>query len=171
MSRKLIVEHLLISLFSFLFLISAILQVLLGRHHKKEKRYGPSPSNDYTAGTGKKQPFWKRKTKTKRDAELGVVGAGAIAADEKHHTKKGGALRPSDDTALTGSTATGPDAGYGGPINKYAQEPVSTHNAGYLPPTGTAVPAGSSTRPDVVIHDPNPYAEVHHGGFVHSHGQ
>lgn len=151
------------------------MQVLLSRHHKKEKRFGPGPSNDYTAGTGKKQPFWKRKNKTTRDAELGVVGAGALAAEEKHPKKRGNFLRPSHETAATGSTAVGTDTTYGGPNNKYAQDSVPTHNTGYIPPTGTGVPptgtglGGSTTRPDVVVHDANPYAEVHHGGFVHSH--
>ncbi|KAL8986832.1 MAG: hypothetical protein Q9177_003908 [Variospora cf. flavescens] len=53
-----------------LLLMSAALQVLLSRQHKKEKRFGPGPSNDYTSGSGKKQPFWKRNRgpKTTREA-------------------------------------------------------------------------------------------------------
>merc|ERR1712000_547788 len=43
----------------FLFLVTAAVQFLLARHHQKEKRYGPSPSNNYTSGTGRR-PFWKR---------------------------------------------------------------------------------------------------------------
>ncbi|KAL8905351.1 MAG: hypothetical protein Q9207_002699 [Kuettlingeria erythrocarpa] len=42
------------------FLITAALEVLLKRVHAKEKRYGPGPSNNYTSGSGKKAPFWKR---------------------------------------------------------------------------------------------------------------
>lgn len=48
-----------INLNSFLFLISVLFQILLARHHKREKRFGPSPANDYTWGSGRK--FWSRK--------------------------------------------------------------------------------------------------------------
>ncbi|KAL9600253.1 MAG: hypothetical protein Q9219_003297 [cf. Caloplaca sp. 3 TL-2023] len=67
---------------ALLLLISAIFQVFLSRHHKKEKRYGPGPSNDYTSGSGKKQPFWKRKRgpKTTRDAyQTGGFGTSDVA--------------------------------------------------------------------------------------------
>ncbi|KAL8777823.1 MAG: hypothetical protein Q9213_007694 [Squamulea squamosa] len=68
---------------ALLFLISLALQILLSRHHKKEKRYGPGPSNGYTSGTAKKQPFWKRKRgpKTTHDAdEMGTFNNGNVAA-------------------------------------------------------------------------------------------
>ncbi|KAJ5760380.1 hypothetical protein N7520_007536 [Penicillium odoratum] len=42
----------------FLFLISILFQVLLARHHKREKRFGPSPANGYTSGSRKW--FWSR---------------------------------------------------------------------------------------------------------------
>ncbi|KAK3311746.1 hypothetical protein B0H66DRAFT_578803 [Apodospora peruviana] len=38
----------------FFFLLSALLEFALVRHRRKEKRYGPSPVNDYTSGYGKK---------------------------------------------------------------------------------------------------------------------
>ncbi|KAL4912297.1 hypothetical protein BDW62DRAFT_25299 [Aspergillus aurantiobrunneus] len=41
----------------FFFLISILFQFLLGRHHKREKRFGPSPANNYTYGTPR---FWRR---------------------------------------------------------------------------------------------------------------
>lgn len=186
---------------SALFLVSAVLQILLMRHHKKEKRFGPGPSNNYTKGSGKapfwkrknkttrgthdtelgvvdngvvddgavaekKQPFWKRNKKTTREAEIGAVGAGVAAgalADEKHHNKRSGNFRPSDETGLTGSTAA-QDVTYGGPNTKYGQEStLASHKEALIPP------AGSATRPDVVVHDSNPYAEVHNGGFIHTH--
>ncbi|CAO1596965.1 hypothetical protein XANCAGTX0491_000792 [Xanthoria calcicola] len=65
------------------FLTSAALQILLSRHHKKEKRYGPGPSNNYTSGSAKKQPFWKRRrgAKTTHDAyKGGSFGTDNIAA-------------------------------------------------------------------------------------------
>jgi len=42
----------------FLFLISILFQILLARHHKREKRFGPSPNNGYTYGSRKS--FWRR---------------------------------------------------------------------------------------------------------------
>jgi hypothetical protein len=80
----------------FLFIITALLQVLLVRHRKKEKRYGPSPANNYTSGTGR-TPFWRRnkKVRSTRDAELATAGTGAI--------------RPSYDTGYTGTTMNGPN--------------------------------------------------------------
>ncbi|KAI4139995.1 MAG: hypothetical protein L6R39_006010 [Caloplaca ligustica] len=194
------------------FLISAALQVLLSRHHKKEKRYGPGPSNDYTSGSGKKQPFWKRKrganrdaeelgtygagttngttndTKTKkpfwkrnkgttRDAELGAAGAGAggLIAEEKHHHHNNNG-RTSHETGVTGTTAGSPGATYGGPNNRYSNEPTvpqTTHHHGHTEPTGGYQPyhqhGGLPSSPHAeVAHDPNPYTEVHHGGFPHA---
>jgi hypothetical protein len=72
----------------FLFLVTAVMQVLLVRHHKKEKHLGPSPSNNYSAGT--KRPFWKRNKKVHntRDAEMATAGT----------------VRPSHDTGYTGTT-------------------------------------------------------------------
>ena len=91
---------------------------MLGRYHKKEKRYGPGPSNNYTSGSGRsKGIFGKRNKGTKQDTELGAVGAravgaGAGAATDHYHRDKTNTVRPSGDTALTGSTAASPDARY-----------------------------------------------------------
>jgi len=85
---------------AFLFLISALVQVFLARKHKRDKRYGPGPSNNYTAGRGSRK-FWQRKPKhNTRDAELATAGAGSpvgLMAD-KH------VVRPSHETGYTGST-------------------------------------------------------------------
>ncbi len=137
---------------SFLFLVSAIVQIWLGRHHRREKRYGPSPSNNYTSGkTGRK--FWVRKPKTTttthHDTEKGHVHgahsattttattttaplvAGGIGSDGHHD------IRPSGDTGYTGSTMAPPNSHYNkyeGPTNS-----VPTHTGYYSAPTGTAV--------------------------------
>lgn len=83
----------------FLFILTAIVQLLLARHHKKEKRFGPSPSNNYTAGAGRR-PFWRRnrKVQTTRDAEMAT---GAVPVTHTTHT---GGFRPSHETGMTGST-------------------------------------------------------------------
>lgn len=89
---------------AFLFLISIPLQLMINKHHKKEKRYGPGPSNGYTKGSGIK--FWQRNQRKNhglRDPEVGTtpVAAGGLAAP-------GHDVRPSHDTAYTGSTVAAP---------------------------------------------------------------
>ncbi|PTB62884.1 hypothetical protein BBK36DRAFT_1128091 [Trichoderma citrinoviride] len=37
----------------FFYILSILMEVALARHHRKEKRYGPSPRNDYTSGFGR----------------------------------------------------------------------------------------------------------------------
>jgi len=182
-------------------LISAVLQVLLSRAQKREKRYGPSPSNNYTSGYGK-QRFWQRKNNKNKnkehDAELGAVGAGALIAEEKHHHdshNRNSAFRPSDDTAVAPASN-----GYGGPNSKYGEPtvpvvhhntPAAHHNAdpyarsstGYASTTDyepqttgvtgsnyNEMPAGhmGSAANPIKQHETEPYAETHHGGYVHS---
>lgn len=137
---------------ALLFLISAILQVLLSRQHKKEKRYGPGPSNGYTSGTGKKQPFWKRKRGTKGTGEAHDMDTYATkdtstankkqpfwkrnkkpTRDAELGTVGAGALiaeekhhhnntRPSHETGVTGTTAASNGAAYNAPVNGYGRE-------------------------------------------------
>lgn len=105
----------------FLFLLTAVVQLLLARHHKKEKRYGPSPANNYTKGAGRR-PFWKRsrKTRSTRDAEMAT---GTVPTS---------AYRPSHETGLTGSTMN--NAGHIPPTaeHKYGQPGYGKH--GYNAP-------------------------------------
>ncbi|EXJ94398.1 hypothetical protein A1O1_02792 [Capronia coronata CBS 617.96] len=85
----------------FLFLVTAVVQVLLARHHRKEKRFGPGPTNNYTSGTAR-QPFWRRSRKTgyTRDAEM-ATGAGIGGNTPAHNATT---VRPSHETGMTGST-------------------------------------------------------------------
>ncbi|KAL8826883.1 MAG: hypothetical protein Q9170_007232 [Blastenia crenularia] len=202
---------------ALLFLISAALQVLLSRQHKKEKRYGPGPSNNYTSGSGKKQPFWKRKRGSKNtrdaeemgtfgangvpasngtphatkkqpfwkrnkkathDAELGAAGTGALIAEEKHRHNNNNA-RTSHETGVTGTTAGSPGTTtYGGAVSKYNNEPSVPHGhhanggAELAAPTNAYQPyregVTNGQSHTQVVHDPSPYAEVHHGGYPHA---
>ncbi|KAH7021820.1 hypothetical protein B0J12DRAFT_687025 [Macrophomina phaseolina] len=136
---------------AFLFLIAAVCQFWFARRQQKEKRFGPSPANNYTSGSGRRGAFWKRNRKgtvDNRDSELGTYGAGAPAA-----SAVGGPnvdTRPSHETAYTGSTvgannttynAYKPDAGYNGSYaapqtngaitntsNPYGYEKPNPHN-------------------------------------------
>ncbi|CAG7966061.1 unnamed protein product [Penicillium nalgiovense] len=55
------------------YLTSILFQILLARHHKREKRFGPSPTNGYTHGSRK--AFWRR---NKNNPEAPVGGADAL---------------------------------------------------------------------------------------------
>jgi hypothetical protein len=123
---------------AFLFLISALVQMLLMKHHKKEKAFGPGPNNGYTKGSGMK--FWQRKkahrTTGHRDPEVGTIPAttGGLAAPVAHD------YRPSHDTAYTGSTVAAPsNTGY--ETNKPVQ------GGYYTAPNGTygATPTHNNT--------------------------
>jgi len=108
------------------FLIAAIMQVVLVRHHKKEKRFGPGPSNGYTSGSSRRKGLFARKNKdTTREAELGTAaGAGGLAVAHPD-------TRPSHDTAYTGTTV-------GGATGVHEKvEPTGAHTGYYTAPTGT----------------------------------
>jgi len=115
---------------AFLFLISIPVQILLSRHHKKEKRFGPSPTNNYTRGTGVK--FWQRNKRSTglRDPEVATTttAPGATLAPGARD------YRPSHDTAYTGSTVGAPHTGYESNLNKpvqggYHSAPTATYGA------------------------------------------
>lgn len=93
---------------AILFLLSAIVQFAINRKHKKDKRFGPSPANNYTRGSGVK--FFGRSRRNKnglRDPEMAsaVPASGGLAPGAPDY-------RPSHDTAYTGSTAATGSAPY-----------------------------------------------------------
>lgn len=46
-----------LTIHSFFFVFSAATELGLGRHRKKEQRFGPSPANNYTSGYGRRTGF------------------------------------------------------------------------------------------------------------------
>lgn len=129
------------------FIITAFLQIALVRRHKKEKRYGPSPANNYTSGPGKKRNFWNRKKQTTDgDTELGATGAaagagaGGLAAGHPD-------TRPSHETGYTGSTVAAPMSnnaydkvdGANGYNTHQGHAPHGAHGGYYTQPQGTGV--------------------------------
>lgn len=83
---------------AFLFVCTAAMQLLLIRHHKKEKRYGPGPDNNYTKGSGKKMGFFGRSKKGK-NMDNAEYGDGAAVTNGN---------RVSHETGYTGTTVGGP---------------------------------------------------------------
>jgi uncharacterized membrane protein YedE/YeeE len=130
---------------AIIFAIAALMQLWLGRHHQREKRFGPSPKNNYTAGSGPKWFRRRRGPKTTHDAYAkDAESAGALGvplADTRH----------SHETGYTGTTAGVADT-YAG--NKYDQHQthipqaaIPTTGGYHGAPTGTAVnPYGYENR-------------------------
>lgn len=52
------------------------MEFLLGRNHRKEKAFGPSPNNNYTQGSGRRRFPWQRSPKPQI-----AVGAGGLHPD------------------------------------------------------------------------------------------
>lgn len=126
---------------AFLFLIAAVFQVLLVRSGKKEKRYGPSPANNYTSGSGKRNyAFWNKKSKNgqvvSRDAEMGTAAAAPIGGGLAAPTQD---IRPSYETGTTvgnnvydNNKVEGARSGYytqpqGTGVNPYGQTGTATN--------------------------------------------
>ena len=122
-----------------LFLMTAIMQLLIWKNHKKEKRYGPGPNNDYTSGSGNKGFFAKRKAKkqhrnAEKDAEIGAAGADAYAADRHHQDRE---IRQSHETGTTvGNNAAAP---YDKVEPARDNHVLTTHGGFYTQPQGTGV--------------------------------
>lgn len=118
---------------SGLFLLSAVFQMALWMNHKKEKKYGPGPSNGYTSGSGKRSRFGRHQKEEAAFAapivEKEVVNTHARHGDRD--IEKGATdMRPSADTVGEPGTA------YGGSDHKYFKEPTNNrHSATYPEPT------------------------------------
>lgn len=130
---------------AFVFAIAALMQIWVGRNHQREKKFGPSPKNNYTAGSGSRWFKRRRGAKTTHDAyakDAEAQGALGVAP---------AAVRPSQETGFTGTTAGHADAtyardSYGG--DKYhAPATVPTTGGYHTAPTGTGVnPYGYEQR-------------------------
>jgi hypothetical protein len=96
---------------------------MLLRHHRKEKRYGPSPNNGYTAGSPKRK-FWQRKPKTTTTRDVEKVHPDTLPAHSTPHD-----VRHSYNTE---STAVGAVPAVEPAYNKYAPPPATaTHGTPY----------------------------------------
>lgn len=138
---------------SFLFLLSAILQLLLGKHHQREKRFGPGPSNNYTAGTGRRRSLFGRKKKNKD----GLVATEPVDTHAHPHSTRdvelgtaAAATRPSGDTA---TTMVAPGTAYGGPEHKYDGYNSNRDSARHHGVPAVGHHHNTARGPDVQAHD------------------
>merc|ERR1712072_852462 len=136
------------------FFISIFLEFLLIKHRRKERAFGPSPNNGYTAGTPKRK-FWQRKPKnrTYADKNADTLPTHATPADMR-------------TSYATDTTAVGGEP----PINKYGNAaaygnaPVSN---GYQTTTTTNAPAvaGNGVSRDGYVRTQQPYHQNATGTF------
>ncbi|KAF1812610.1 hypothetical protein P152DRAFT_343991 [Eremomyces bilateralis CBS 781.70] len=87
-----------------LFLISALIQLALGRNYQKEKRYGPSPANNYTSGTG--SHWWRRNRGPRTTKE-------AYAAEPEYAPASESGLTGGPRDVLPEGSTNGTNASYG----------------------------------------------------------
>jgi hypothetical protein len=123
---------------SIFFFLSIFVELGLIRHHKREKAFGPSPNNGYTAGSPRRK-FRQRKSKN-RDAEF--AAAEKPDALPAHQT-------PADfrTSYATDATAVGQEpvynkygnpsmtgaGGVGGTTHDGYQTTTTTNPGGYIP--------------------------------------
>ncbi|UNI19014.1 hypothetical protein JDV02_005233 [Purpureocillium takamizusanense] len=146
----------------FFFIFSLLMEIALVRHHRKEKRFGPGPTNNYTSGYGTKRSnsaagtgggFLGRFRRNKH-AQANNNTADALP-EHTHPSQLGGdsaAARQSygtENTAYYGHDGRGPsadyakqEAGYGYPSVGNGNVPQTT---GYAPAPAAAVPPAAAT--------------------------
>lgn len=113
---------------SIFFIISALTEFGLGRHRKKEQRFGPSPANNYTSGYGGRGGRFGSLFQRRNRADTATADPNALPSHPEP-----GHLRSSYDDTLTGGASTN---GYS---NKYGE-------SGYGAVPATSV-AGSTQPP------------------------
>ncbi|KXH51061.1 hypothetical protein CSAL01_05681 [Colletotrichum salicis] len=117
----------------FFFIFSILVEVALARHHRKEKRFGPSPKNNYTSGSGSKPGFFS--SFRRRGRADTVTNDNALPM----HTSPD-QVRPS---YATETTAVAQDAGYPKYEGAYGNTTTATGGANgyeYGHETGTTQP-------------------------------
>jgi len=118
------------------FLLSAVVEVALVRHRRKERAFGPSPANDYTSGYGKKHGLFGG---FRRKRNTGLSHTSALP----QHTHPN-QVRDSYATEQTrvGTAGTTTTAGYNNVNgNKLGEPGFGGHHANPLqqqPPLGNA---------------------------------
>ncbi|KAL7797565.1 hypothetical protein V8C37DRAFT_399721 [Trichoderma ceciliae] len=127
----------------FFFLFSILMEFALTRHHQKEKRYGPSPQNDYTSGFGRRKGgFFGRFFGSRKVADASEEGnmlPQHPRPDQLNTTTNNDISNPYNHTDAYNKYESG--YGYTDGYNGVTTGPTSSayHGAGgYVAPHGTA---------------------------------
>ncbi|UZP44440.1 hypothetical protein NXS19_012252 [Fusarium pseudograminearum] len=102
------------------FILSILVEVALARHHRKEKRFGPGPTNDYTSGYGAKGGFFSRIFRRRKNTAAGNDDA----LPEHAHPDQLDTYRQSHATDRTAVNNFPDDNAY----NKYENNPLATRS-------------------------------------------
>jgi len=127
------------------FFLSIFVEVGLIQHRRKERAFGPSPNNGYTAGSPKRK-FWQRKQKNTRAADIeknpDVLPTHATPADVR-------------TSYATDATAVGNEPAY----NKYGNPTYGNQTGGVI---GTGSGVGNGYQTTTTTHVP-------HDGYTRTH--
>lgn len=131
------------------------MQIFITRNHQKEKRYGPSPANNYTSGSGKRR-FWQRKNRDtangfNKDAEMapaagagGAYGGATLASDSSAPYNAAPNAPASYNTNTYTTTAAPAPATYDGTHQQYGVAQSADHGGYSTGPVGNSVNPYSS---------------------------
>lgn len=97
------------------FIISALTELALGRHRKKEQRFGPSPANNYTSGYGSKRRGLFGLRRNKRADADGLGDPNALP------------MHTSPDQVRTSYNTEATRVGEGSPYNKHGEAGYNEH--------------------------------------------
>jgi hypothetical protein len=135
------------------FLLSALVEVALVRHHRKEKRFGPGPANDYTGGYGSKRRglfgFGRKRNTTAMTDTTNTLPAHSTPADVR-------------DSYATEQTRVGTSHGATGAdkYNKYG-ETAYAGNQTVAPPAGPPPTDPYHTQPYAAPTNADGYQHTH----------
>ncbi|KAM4056114.1 hypothetical protein HRG_003036 [Hirsutella rhossiliensis] len=135
------------------FILAAFIEVALVRHHRKEKRFGPGPANNYTSGYGTKGAFAGLASRFRRKPKAQPADDANALPEHTHPTQLNGANRQSYGTE---TTAVGAAAAV--PAHDYANKPEAGY--GYQPHHGAAAAAAAGPQPQ----HPPPAAHQYNDG-------
>jgi hypothetical protein len=126
---------------SISFLLSAALEIALWRHHRAERAFGPSPTNNYTAGTmSRRRHFWRPRSRRAGALEKpppDSLPAHVTPADVRNssYTENSAvAAEPLPSSAEEGKyayDAAGASGGYGVPARAHEGAPGYGYEHGY----------------------------------------
>lgn len=158
----------------FFFIFSILTEVALVRHHRKAKRFGPGPTNDYTSGYGSK-PSSNAAGVGGGASVAGAAGAGGLFARIFHRNRE--ADPAADENMLPSHTTPDQLVGGGGTTvdgrQSYATDntaeqyhtggasayPYTGYNPDHLPP---------HNKPETGYGYNPPVAELDNGGYSSS---
>ncbi|KAM7217422.1 hypothetical protein V8F06_007171 [Rhypophila decipiens] len=168
------------------FILSAILEGLLIRHRRKERRFGPSPINGYTSGYGKtpsspshppKQGFFSRFSKRNRRRQ-GTDNSDVLPAhphpddlrDSNYTHNRASTYNTNTTSGITGTTMTTTDPEDVLPppnTGTATQQPMSGVNTGNGFTGGSSTAAGTGSNNNTA---PSPTAGFPPGNYRYDDG-